>query len=130
MIARVTDDREFQDDEQDVEDPFDRRVGSILDEEADLLGEQAELLLASRSISIERPAGMVTVQLKGPVWRSRGALTWKRRYVIDLDAVPADRSRSAGAHGPMVAKPHDRAALIDEIMLDLAVHLAWLEEDE
>jgi hypothetical protein len=105
-------------------------VGSILDEEAALLGDQAELLLASGSIAVERPAGVVTVRLKGPVWRSRGALTWKRRYVIDLDVVPADRSRSAGVHGSMVAKPRDRAALIDEIVLDLVIHLAWLEDDE
>jgi hypothetical protein len=33
-------------------------------------------------------------------------------------------------HGPMVAKYGDRVALIDEIMLALAIHLAWLEDEQ
>lgn len=130
MIPRVTGDQDDQDSEQDLDDPFDRRVGSVLDVEADLLREQAELLLATGSISVERPAGLVTVRLKGPAWRRTGMLTWRRRHVEDLDAVPAGGSRYAGAHGQMVAKPHDRDALIDEIVLTLAVHLSWLEQDE
>jgi hypothetical protein len=106
-----------------TEDAFDRRLSDIFDAEEDLLREQAVLLLATGSISIERSAGTVAVQFRRPVWR--------RRPEIHLDAVPADDSgRHAGMHGPMVSKYGDRAALIREIMLALAVHLAWLEDDE
>jgi hypothetical protein len=131
MIAGVEEDHGHHGGGPDSEDAFDRRVSDLLDEEADLLREQAVLLLTTGSITIERPAGVVTAEFRGPVWRQRGALTWRRRPEIHLDAIPSDDSgRRAGAHGPMVAKYGDRAALIDEIMLTLAIHLAWLEEDE
>jgi hypothetical protein len=127
----VTGDQDDQGNEQEAYDPFDRRVNAVLDAEAGLLQEQAELLLATGSISIKRPAGVVTIQLKGPAWRRTDVLTARRRHLIDLDAVSADGSgRRAGAHGPMVAKPGDRDALVREITLTLAVHLAWLDEDD
>lgn len=125
MVTRVEDDRRDRSD-----DSFDRRWSQVLDAEADLLRGYAERLLASGSISIERPAGVVTARFRGPVWRHRGLLTWRRRPELSIDAVQADSSRHAGAHGPMVSKYRDYANLIDEIMLDLAVHLVWLEEDE
>ena len=131
MIICMGGDHEHQGDEPDSGDAFDRRVGSVLDEEADLLGEQAEFLLASGSISVERPAGVVTARFRRPVWRQTGFLTWHRRPGLDIDAMPADDSgRRAWEHGPMVAKYRDRAALLREITLKLAIYLAWLEEDE
>lgn len=42
MIPRVTCDQDDQDSEQDLDDPFDRCVGSVLDKEAALLREQVQ----------------------------------------------------------------------------------------
>jgi hypothetical protein len=126
----VGEDHKQQSGETDSEDPFDRRVSDILDAEADLLREQALLLLATGSISVGRSAGTVTAQFSRPVWRHRGPLTWRRRPEYHLRAEPADGSgRHASEHGPMDARHGDRVALINEITLSLAVNLAWLEED-
>jgi hypothetical protein len=131
MISCMEGDHEHQGDEPDSGDPFDRRVGSILEEEADFLDEQAELLLAGGSISVERPAGVVTAQFRRPAWRQTGFLTWHRRPGLDIDAMPADDSgRRAWQHGSMVARYRDRAAVLREITLKLAIYLAWLEVDE
>lgn len=131
MMSCVGKGHEQQGGELDSENAFERRVSDIFDAEADLLREQAMLLLAAGSISIERPAGTVTLQFRRPVWRHRGTQLWRRRPEIHLDAMPADDSgRHAGMHGPTVSKYGNRAALIREIMLALAVHFAWLEDDE
>ncbi len=111
----------------DSGDAFDRRVSDLLEVEADLLREQAVLLLETGEVSIERPSGVVTAQFRRP----RGALSSRQRPDLDLEAIAADGSgRRAGAHEPMVAKYGDRVGLVREIALALAIHLAWLEADE
>jgi hypothetical protein len=125
------DDHEDHDDERGSGDVFDRRWSNLLDTEADLLREQAMILIETGALSIERPAGTVTAQFSPPAWRQHGTLAWHRRPGLDIEAKPAgDSGRRAGAHGPMVSKYGDRANLIKEVTLTLAVHLAWLEEDE
>jgi len=91
----------------------------------------AERLIATGSLSIERPAGMVTARLRGPVWRYHGGGAWPRRPGLDIEAIPADDpGRRAWSHGPMVAKYRNRSNLINEIVLKLSLYLACLDDDE
>jgi hypothetical protein len=127
----MEDDRECEPDESAYEDAFDLRWSDVLDAQADLLREKAELLLATGAVSIERPAGVVTAQFRPARWRQRGVVTCRRRPELVIEAMSSDDSgRRAAADGPTVAKYGDRAALIREITLGLAIHLAWLDEDE
>ena len=97
MIFCVEEDHEHEGDEADSGDAFDRRRSNLLDAEADLLRAHAERLIANGSISIERPAGMVTARFRGPVWRYHGGGAWHRRPGLDIEAIPADDSgRRAG----------------------------------
>jgi hypothetical protein len=79
MIFCVEEEHEREGDEPDSGDDFDRRWSDLLDAEADLLREHAERLIATGSISVERPAGMVTARFRGPVWRYHGGAAWHRR---------------------------------------------------
>jgi hypothetical protein len=129
MIFCVEEDREREGDEPDSGDAFDRRWSDLLDAEADLLHEHAERLIATGSISVERPAGMVTARFRGPVWRYHGGAALHRRPRLDIEAIRADDSGGcASSHGPMVAKYRDRTNLINEIMLTLSLYLAWLDD--
>jgi hypothetical protein len=115
----VADDRERPEDGQDVDDAFDRRVGEVLDVEAGLLREQSDLLIATGSISVPRPTGVLTGQLRRP--------TWWRRGELEVCAVTAGSSGSARI--PLShAACRDHARLHREITLQIAVQLAWLEE--
>jgi hypothetical protein len=116
---RVADDREHPEDWQDA-DAFDRRVGQVLDEEAGLLAEQIDLLIAAGSISLERPAGVLTARLKPP--------TWLRQGELEMRAVASGRSGS-GRIPLSRAAYRDRAGLRGEIRLQIAVQLAWLEQE-
>lgn len=103
----------------------------MLDAEASLLHEKAEQLLATGAASIEWPAGLVTARFRTSRWRRRGVLAWRRRPERDIEAVTSDDSgRRACAYGPMTSKYGDRAALVNEITLTLAIHLAWLKQDQ
>jgi len=107
-------------DPDDVDDAFDRRVGFLLDSEADLLRQQAELLLSTRSISIERPSGVLTARLRRP-GRLRGG-------ALDIATRATDGSASGTGHLPL-GRPHrDDDVLLSDITLQLAVHLAALED--
>jgi hypothetical protein len=110
-------------DDDSTPDAFDRRVNALLAAEEQLLADQAELLLTTGSIFIERPRGTVRVLLRRPALRRKGQ--------VRLDATATDGStRGAHAHGPTAANYRDRSALVEEMVLLLAVHLAWLQEDE
>jgi hypothetical protein len=118
-IFVMADDQERPEDQQDVDDPFDRHVGKVLDEEAELLREQSDLLIATGSISLQRPTGVLTGHLRPPSWRRRGEL--------EVRTVAAGSSGSARI--PLShAEYRDHARLHSEIRLQLAVQLAWLEE--
>jgi hypothetical protein len=131
MIFCVEEEHKHEGDEPDSADAFDRRRSDLLNAEANLLREHAERLIATGSLSIERPAGTVTARLRGPVWRYHGGGAWHRRPGLDIEAIPADDSgRRAWSHGPMVAKYRDRANLINEITFTLSLYLAWLDGDE
>jgi hypothetical protein len=107
-------------DERDVGDAFDRRVGGLLDSEAGLLRQQAELLLTTGSTSIERPGGLLSARLRRP-GRLRGG-------ALDISARTADGSGSATGHVPLARGYRDEAGLLSEITLQLAVHLTWLDD--
>src|ERR1700728_1210684 len=110
-----------QDDDDDGPgDAFDRRVGSVLDSEADLLRQLSERLLTTGSTSIERPAGMLTAQLRRP-GRFRGG-------ALDIATRTTGGSASGTGHLPLGRAHRDDAALLSEILLQLAVHLASLDE--
>jgi hypothetical protein len=64
MIFCVEEDHEREGDEPDSGDAFDSRRSDLLDAEADLLREHAKRVIATGSISIERPAGMVTARFR------------------------------------------------------------------
>jgi hypothetical protein len=131
MIFYVEEDHEREGDEANSGDAFDRQWSDLLDAKADLLREHAERLIATGSISVERPAGMVTARFRGPAGRYHGRAAWPRRPRLDIEAIRADDSgRRAWSHGPTVAKYRDRTNLINEIMLTLSLYLAWLDDDE
>jgi hypothetical protein len=115
----VAADREHPEDGQDA-DAFDRRVGQVLDEEAGLLGEQSDLLIAAGSISVDRPTGVLTAHLKPP--------TWWRQGELEIRTVTAGRSGS-GRIPLSRAAYRDRTGLRGEIRLQIAVQLAWLEQE-
>jgi hypothetical protein len=69
MIFCVEADHEHEGYELEDGDAFDRRRAHLLDDEAELLLDQAERLIATGSVSIQRPDGMVTARFQGPVWR-------------------------------------------------------------
>jgi hypothetical protein len=115
----------------DDQDPFDRRVSEVLAAEEGSLGEWAERLIETGSLSIERPSGTVSARLRGPALRCRGVLTWQWRPELDIASASADgSSRRSSARGPTAARYRDRAGLTDEIVLTLATHIAGLDEDE
>jgi hypothetical protein len=131
MIFCVEEDRENEVYELEFRDAFDRRRAHLLDVEAELLRDEAERLIATGSISIQRPDGMVTARFRRPVWRYHGGGAWHRRPSLDIEGIPADDSgRRASRHGPMVAKYRDRANLLSEIIMQLSLYLAWLEDDQ
>jgi hypothetical protein len=115
----VADDRERPEDRHDADDAFDRRVGDVLDQEAGLLREQSELLIETASISVQRPAGVLTGHLRPP--------TWWRRGELEIRTVAAGKSGSARIPLSRAAY-RDHARLRSEIRLQIAVQLAWLEE--
>ena len=129
MITGVEDDRGVPGDEQHAEDPFDRRVQAILSAEEDELRRYAERLLTTGVICVERRAGTVTARFSRPGWRHRGFLTWHRRPGLEIEAAAADGSYRSGAHGAMAEEYRDRASVIREVVLQLAFHLAALEEE-
>jgi hypothetical protein len=118
-ISRVADDREHPEDWPDP-DAFDRRVGEVLDEEAGLLGEQSDLLIAAGSISVERPTGVLTAHLNPP--------TCWRQGELEIRTVTAGRSGSARIPLSRAAY-RDHTGLRGEIRLQIAVQLAWLEQE-
>jgi hypothetical protein len=116
----VADDWEHPEGGQDVDDAFDRRVGEILDEEAGLLREQSDLLIATGSISVERPTGVLTAHLKPPAWWRQGEL--------ELRTVTAGSSGS-GRIPLSRAAYRDHTGLRGEIRLQIAVYLTSLEQE-
>jgi hypothetical protein len=115
----VADDREQPEDWQDA-DAFERRVGEVLDQEAGLLGEQSDLLIAAGSISVQRSTGVLTAHLKPP--------TWWRHGELEIRAVTTGRSGSGRIPLSRTAY-RDRTGLRGEIRLQIAVQLAWLEQE-
>jgi hypothetical protein len=97
---------------------FDRKVAEVLDAEAGMLREMSELLLATRSISIDRPAGVLTASLRSPRW-------W-RPGIFRQSAVKRDGRTSSGVIP--LGRTTDVASVLSEITLQLAVSVAWLDE--
>ena len=89
----VIGDQEHPDDGPAASDAFDRRVAEVLEHQARLLREQSDLLIATGSISVRRPAGELTAHLKAPRWWRRGEL--------EVRAVTAGSSGSARARVPL-----------------------------
>lgn len=117
------DDGVVRDDTGDPDDDpgaFDRKVAEVLDAEAGMLGEKSERLLATGSVSIERPAGVLHASLRPPRW-------W-RPGVFRQQAVREDGATSSGV--VPLGRTMDATFLLSEITLQLAVTVAWLDEDE
>jgi hypothetical protein len=106
---------------QDTGDDFDRRVQRVLDEQDALLSEQADLLIATGSTSVERPAGTLTASLRAPAWGRPGELM--------IRTVSAAGNPGSGRIPVSRAEYRDHARLRGEIELQIAVHLAALEEE-
>ena len=115
MISAMRDDA---DDRADEPEAFDRKVGAVLDAEAGLLGEKSEQLLATGSVSIERPAGVLNASLRPPHW-------W-RPGVLRQSAVRKDGATSSGVLP--LGRTMDATFLLSQITLQLAVSIAWLDE--
>ena len=115
MINAVRDDAADQSDDPEA---FDRKVGEVLDAEAGMLREKSELLLATGSVGIERPAGVLKASLRLPRW-------W-RAGVFREWAVREDGATSSGV--VPLGRTMDSASLLSQITLQLAVNVAWLDE--
>jgi len=115
MISVVRDDAGGGADEPEA---FDRKVAEVLDAEAGLLSEKSERLLATGSVSIERPAGVLTASLRSPRW-------W-RPGVFRQWAVREDGATSSGV--VPLGRAMDATSVLGEITLQLAVSVAWLDE--
>jgi hypothetical protein len=97
---------------------FDRKVAEVLDAEAGMLDEKSERLLATGTVSIERPAGVLNASLRRPRW-------W-RPGVFRQRAVREDGATSSGV--VPLGRTMDATFLLREIALQLAVSVAWLDE--
>ena len=97
---------------------FDRKVAEVLDAEAGMLDEKSERLLATGTVSIERPAGVLSASLRRPRW-------W-RPGVFRQQAVREDGAASSGV--VPLGRTMDATFLLREIALQLAVSVAWLDE--
>ena len=116
----MTDDSEHESGWLDGDDEFDRQVGQVLESEASLLRENAELLVAAGAISIARPGGVVSAWLKLP---RRG-----RSGFLRLSCVRGSDGETGTSFLPLRGR-HDPEFLLQEITLQLAVELASLSAD-
>ena len=102
----------------DAPDAFDRKVGGVLDAEAGMLREKSELLLATGSVSIDRPAGVLKASLRPPRWWRPGVF---RDWAVREDGATSSRVVPLG-------RTVDTASVLSQITLQLAVGVAWLDE--
>jgi hypothetical protein len=115
MMSAVHDDAG---DRADDPGAFDRKVAEVLGADAGMLHEKSELLLATGSVSIERPAGVLNASLRLPRrWRPGVFREW---------AVREDGDTSSGV--VPLGRTMDATAVLSEITLQLAVSVAWLDE--
>lgn len=105
-------------DQADDPEAFDRKVGEVLDAEAGMLREKSDLLLATGSARIERPAGTLKASLRPPRW-------W-RPGVFRQWAVREDGATSSGV--VPLGRTMDATSVLSEITLQLAVSVAWVDE--
>jgi hypothetical protein len=103
-----------------ADDPeaFDRKVAEVLDAEAGMLREESERLLATGSVSIERPAGVLNASLRPPRWWRPGAF---REWGVRQDGQTSSSVVPLG-------RRTDAASVLSEVTLQLAVGVAWLDE--
>jgi hypothetical protein len=102
----------------DGPEAFDRKVAEVLEAEAGMLSEKSERLLATGSVRIERPAGVLNASLRPPRW-------W-RAGVFRQSAVRGDGAASSGV--VPLGRTMDETFVLSEITLQLAVIVAWLDE--
>ncbi len=105
-------------DQADDPGAFDRKVAEVLDAEAGMLDEKSGQLLATGSVSIDRPSGVLHASLRPPRWWRSGAL---RQW-----AVREDGGTSSGV--VPLGRTTDASFVLSEITLQLAVSVAWLDE--
>jgi hypothetical protein len=105
-------------DQADDPEAFDRKVGEVLDAEAGMLREKSDLLLATGSARIERPAGTLKASLRPPRW-------W-RPGVFRQWAVREDGATSSGV--VPLGRTMGATSALSEITLQLAVSVAWVDE--
>jgi hypothetical protein len=103
----------------DDSEAFDRKVAEVLDAEAEMLRGKSELLLATGSISIDGPAGVLSASLRPPRW-------W-RAGVFRESAVKGGSGATSSGVVPL-GRTMGSAAVLREITLQLAVGVAWLDE--
>jgi hypothetical protein len=108
----------MSEDQADDPDAFDRKVAEVLDAEAGMLREKSDLLLATGSARIGRPAGTLNASLRFPRW-------W-RPGVFRQWAVREDGATSSGV--VPLGRTTDASSVLSEITPQLAVSVAWLDE--
>ncbi len=115
MLSVVRDEAGDRGDEADA---FGRKVGEVLDAETGMLREKSELLMATGSVSIDRPAGVLRATLRPPHW-------W-RPGVFREWAIREDGATSSGV--VPLGRTMNTASVLSEVTLQLAVSVAWLDE--
>jgi anti-sigma factor ChrR (cupin superfamily) len=97
---------------------FDRKVAEVLQAEARMVREKSERLLATGSVSVNRPAGVLNASLRPPRWWRPGVL---REWAVKEDG-------HTSASVVPLGRTMDGASVLSEITLQLAVSVAWLDE--
>jgi hypothetical protein len=105
-------------DPADEPEAFDRKVAEVLEAEARMLREKSERLLATGSVSIDRPAGVLRASLRPPRWWRPGVL---REWAVREDGHTSTSVLPLG-------RTMDAASVLSQITLQLAVSVAWLDE--
>ena len=83
-----------------------------------MLREKSELLLATGSVSIDRPAGALRASLRPPRWWQPGVF---REWTVREDCATSSGVVPLG-------RTMDTASVLSEVTLQLAVSVAWLDE--
>jgi hypothetical protein len=115
MIRTVRDDAAGEADDPEA---FDRKVAEVYNAEAGMLHEKSDLLMVTGSAEIKRPAGMLRASLRPPRWWRHGVL---REWAVRQDDATLSSVTPLG-------RTTDAKSVLSQIMLQLAVSVAWLDE--
>jgi hypothetical protein len=102
----------------DASDVFDHELTRVLQVHGQALEKQSRALLATGEASIAVPGVILRARLRAPRWWRQGLLEIATENPV-TGAITRTSSRPAGRAG------HDRASLLREITIDIALELTY-----